>query len=78
MFLGAQPECWYVVPWKRKFLLSRKGADHTVTLPKLYVMAVDEVLRVFLGNLVVGADKFDGAEKLTIGSDNVRPVFSHG
>jgi hypothetical protein len=58
----------------------RDCADHrdlAVVLPKFDVMAVNELLGVFFGGVVVGADKLDCPEKTTFYPNNVCSISSH-
>jgi hypothetical protein len=48
-----------------------------VLLPKLDVVAVHELLRLFLGSIVIWAHKLDCAQEVTILIKDVNSVLSH-
>jgi hypothetical protein len=51
--------------------------DTTVTLPKLYIVAVNELLGIFFRRVIVWADQLDCPKKATVYADNVSAVLCH-
>jgi hypothetical protein len=51
--------------------------DATIALPKLYVVTVYKLPGVYLGGVVVGADKLDRPEKTTIYANKISAILGH-
>jgi hypothetical protein len=55
--------------------LAIKLGYHALALPKLDILAVDELLCGFNGRVVVRAIKLDRADKMAIVADDVNPII---
>jgi hypothetical protein len=51
--------------------------DAALALPKLYMVTIHELLGVFFGGVVVGADKLDGPHELAVNTDNASSILGH-
>jgi hypothetical protein len=56
---------------------TQKRRDFAVKLPKLYVVAVNELPGLLFGVLVVFAEKFDGSENVAVMAHDVRAIVLH-
>jgi hypothetical protein len=59
------------------FRLMLEFGDVALALPKLDMVTIHELLGVFFGGVVVGADKLDRPHELAVNTDNASSVLGH-
>jgi hypothetical protein len=66
-----------IIQLKSDFWLAVKNRDLAVALPKLNVVAINKLLRLFRGLIVVDADQRNGFLKTAVLTDSVCAIFRH-